>query len=274
MLGWVGNDQPMQMRETSRGKDKKPYVNNIPKTWSLIILGVALAKTGTKVLFITREMSPDQVLKRTDAVWCAISYNDFNRGQLSIKDETKYREYLNHMAEKEVNFVVELATGGVTNIAALIDKHEPEVVFVDGAYLMTDDEDDDDWRGTMKVWRGMKQICLAKKVPIVATSQSKESEKVTLGKISFSKALANECDVVIALEQDSEMFKMKDMMWKPLKLRDSEMTGYFVTKWDWNHMDYHTTIFEGRFLDKPTAEELPEEIQDIDKKPTNKISKR
>lgn len=31
MLGWVGKDQPMKMRETSRAMDKKPWVNNNPK---------------------------------------------------------------------------------------------------------------------------------------------------------------------------------------------------------------------------------------------------
>ena len=28
MLGWVGNDQPMKMKETSRGEDKKLHVKN------------------------------------------------------------------------------------------------------------------------------------------------------------------------------------------------------------------------------------------------------
>ena len=32
MLGWVGIDQPMKMRETSRGVDKKLHANNIPKS--------------------------------------------------------------------------------------------------------------------------------------------------------------------------------------------------------------------------------------------------
>ena len=32
MLAWVGTDQPMKMRETSRGVDKKLHVNNNAKT--------------------------------------------------------------------------------------------------------------------------------------------------------------------------------------------------------------------------------------------------
>ena len=28
MLSWVGSDQPMKMKETSRAQDKKPTVNN------------------------------------------------------------------------------------------------------------------------------------------------------------------------------------------------------------------------------------------------------
>lgn len=46
MLGWVGNDQPMQMRETSRAVDKKPQVNNYPKTPQAIGASHRLWKEG------------------------------------------------------------------------------------------------------------------------------------------------------------------------------------------------------------------------------------
>ena len=57
MLNWVGIDQPMKMRETSRAKDKKPQVNNNPKTdlarqiaaslgWKFYSIDVNLLKEG------------------------------------------------------------------------------------------------------------------------------------------------------------------------------------------------------------------------------------
>ena len=41
-LAWIGNDQSMKMSESSRGKDKKPYVNNNAKS--------AMAKSMAKKL--------------------------------------------------------------------------------------------------------------------------------------------------------------------------------------------------------------------------------
>ena len=244
----------------------------VGKTWAEVILAVNLAKAGYKVLFATKEMNPDQVMKRVDAVWANVSYNDFNRGRLCPKDEVHFQEYLEGMeGNDDNNLVVELVTGGVTNISALIDKHQPDVVIVDGAYLMTDDEDEDDWHGIMKVWRGLKQICLAKKVPIITTSQLKDNEKVSLGKIAFSKAIANECDVVIALEQSEEMRNDKEIKWKPLKLRDSEMSMWFMTNWDWNAMNYQPIYVEGKFQ-KPNAENIPE-TQKLEEEPPKKFTR-
>ena len=37
MLSWVGNDQPMKMRETSRATDKKPQANNY-QIYNLIVI--------------------------------------------------------------------------------------------------------------------------------------------------------------------------------------------------------------------------------------------
>jgi len=242
----------------------------VGKTWAEVILAVNLAKAGYKVLFATKEMNPDQVMKRIDAVWANVSYNDFNRGRLCPKDEARFMEYLQQMeGNAENNLIVELVTGGVTNISALIDKHQPDIVVVDGAYLMTEDEDDDDWKGIMKVWRGLKQICLAKKVPVITTSQLKDSEKVSLGKISFSKAIANECDVVIALEQSEEMRNDKEIKWKPLKLRDAEMSIWFMTNWDWSSMNYQPIYVEGKFQ-KPKEEDLPS-TQKLEDEPPKKL---
>lgn len=231
----------------------------VGKTWAEVILAVSLAKAGYKVLFATKEMNTDQVLKRVDAVWSGVSYNDFNRGRLCPKDEEKFKQYLDHMEGNEDNkLIIELVTGGVTNISSLIDKHQPDVVVVDGAYLMTDDSEDGDWKGIMQVWRDLKQISLSKKIPIITSSQLKESEKVSLGKISFAKAIANECDVVVALEQTEEMRNDKEIKWKPLKLRDAEMGMWFMTNWDWSAMNYEPIYVEGKFLQSPRDEDLPE----------------
>jgi replicative DNA helicase len=235
------------------------------KTWALAILATLLAKAGYKILFITREMNTDQMMMRIDAIWAGISYGDFSRGKLSPTDEQKLVNYYDTMeANKDANLVVELSTGGVTNCAAMIDKHSPDLVLVDGGYLMTEDDDEDDWKGVMKVWRGFKNIALAKKVPFIVTSQIKEADKVSLGKISFSKALANECDAVIALEQTEEMKEDKEIRWKPLKLRNSDMTSSFMTRWDFSAMNYEPIYVEGGKVNRKVENKDKPQIQKLE----------
>lgn len=245
MLHWVGNDQPMKMRETSRDKDKKPYVNNNWKTWLLIILTVLLARMGVKVLFITREMSVEQVERRIDAVWAEVSYTDFNRGTLTPKEEEKFKEYLETMKQNQVdNLIIELATGGVSNVAALCDKHEPEVLAIDGGYLMMDDSDDKDWRGLIETIRGFKGICLSRGIPCLMTLQLTQN-KASLSNISFAKAVAQDFDNLFGLEQTEEMKADKEIKIVPLKLRDSDRWNSFLLNWDFNKMDYSVIYMDG-----------------------------
>lgn len=209
-------------------------------------------------------MNADQMMKRIDALWAGISYERWNRGRLYPEEEVQMQEHLDRMGSTEYNLIVELSTGGVTNVAAMVDKHQPEVVLVDGGYLMTDDEEDDDWKGIMRVWRGFKTISLQKKVPFIVTSQLKEGDKVSLSKISFARALANECDGVIALEQDEQMKEDKEIKWKPLKLRDAEMSGYFLTKWDFNNMNYNPIFAGGKVVPPSQQDERPSAIMTED----------
>jgi replicative DNA helicase len=241
---------------------------NVGKTWKLIIMGVNLAKAGKKVLFVTREMSTEQVEKRTDSVYSGVSYTRFNRGNMTEAEEEQFKEYLAEMeGNEEVNFIIELSTGGVSNISALVDKHKPDVLLIDGGYLMTDDSDEKDWNGILETWRGFKSIALNRKIPVVVTMQLKAS-KATLDNIALAKYISQDCDVIIGMEQDEVMRADKECKFKPLKLRDSDTFATYVLNWDFNKMDYSTRYVEG---DVP-AKGLVKTLENKDKKGKASIS--
>lgn len=215
------------------------------KTWMLIILAVTMAKLGYKVLFLTREMSPESIGDRIDAVWCGISYSKFRKGTLSVKEEKQYVEYLNQMEKEESNLVVEMANG-VLHCASLIDTYKPDICFVDGGYLMTEDNSDDDWKGMIKIWRAFKNIAMEKKVPVVTTTQLK-SQKASLDNAAFAKAIANECDAVFGMEQSDIDNANRVVKIVPLKLRDSEMSKPFKMNWDFNEMNWSLLFMEEKY---------------------------
>lgn len=223
------------------------------KSWLEIIQAVAQAKAGYKVLFFTTEMSTKMVFRRIDAVWNLLNYSRFKKGQLLPDEEKRYFKYLEEMEEtpdEEVMLVVEQATGGVSQISAKIDQYQPDIIYIDGAYLLEDEEgDEDNWAGMTRIWRGLHKLCLAKDRPIVVTTQSKDEQGATLKSMSFAKAIANECDIVGVLEQDEQMRNDKEAMIKPLKLREGDRMNKVVINWDFDEMKFNS-IYSERMTEK------------------------
>ena len=218
------------------------------KSWLEIIQAVQQAKNGYKVLFFTTEMSTKMVFRRIDAVWNSLNYTRFRKGQLLPDEEKRYFQYLEEMEntpDDEVMLVVEQATGGVSQISAKIDQYNPDIVYIDGAYLLEDEEgEEDNWAGMTRIWRGLHRICLAKDKPIVVTTQSKDEQGASLKSMSFAKAIANECDVVAVLEQDEQMRNDKEIMLKPLKIREGDNMRIVMMNWDFDEMKFNSIYSE------------------------------
>jgi replicative DNA helicase len=218
------------------------------KSWLEIIMAVAQAKAGYRVLFFTTEMHHKMVMRRIDAVWNGFNYSLFKKGQLQAKDQKKYFDYLDEMEktpDDEVMLIVEQATGGISQISAKIDQYNPDVVYIDGAYLLDDEEgEEDNWMGTVRIWRGLHKLCLAKKLPIVATTQSKDESGATIKSLSFSKALSNECDVLAVLEQDEQQRNDREADLRFLKLREGDTLSTVHMDWDFDKMKYNSLFKE------------------------------
>lgn len=213
-----------------------------------MIQAVLQAKNGYKVLFFTTEMSTKMVFRRIDAVWNSLNYTRFRKGQLLPDEEKRYFQYLKEMEntpDDEVMLVVEQATGGVSQISAKIDQYNPDIVYIDGAYLLEDEEgEEDNWAGMTRIWRGLHRICLAKDRPILVTTQSKDEQGASLKSMSFAKAIANESDVVAVLEQDEQMKNDKELMLKPLKIREGDNMRIVMMNWDFDEMKFNSIYSE------------------------------
>jgi hypothetical protein len=208
---------------------------NVGKTFMSLLMSIGASLAGYKPLVVTREMLPEHLMMRVDALWNRFPLTPFYNGKLTEVQEHKLKKYAKKMKEGKYQFVVEKSTGGITNIASLIDKHQPDICFVDGAYLMTEDSDDGDWQGIVQVWRGMKNIALMNKCPIVATMQSKES-KARLDTIALAKYIAQDCDIVWGMEKNEDTPNILHV--KSLKQRDAENGGSFDLSWDFTEMDW------------------------------------
>lgn len=197
---------------------------------------------------MTTEMSTRNMFRRIDAVWNKFDYSLFKKGQLTRKDEKRYEQYLEDMENKsddEVMLVVEQATGGVAQISAKVEQYKPDVLLVDGAYLLEDDyKGDDDWKAVIRIWRALHKLCLAKDLPVVVTTQSKDETGAKLSSINFAKAIAQDCDVIAVLEQDSQQKNDKEADIRFLKLREGDNLTKIFINWNFNTMEYNSIYKE------------------------------
>jgi ABC-type iron transport system FetAB ATPase subunit len=213
----------------------------IGKSFLLVLIAVCLAKLGYRVLLGTTEMSLDMMFRRVDAVWNKLDYSRFKIGKLTIQEEKRYKKYLKEMETTDKFLVIEQLNGGVSQVSAKIEQHNPDIVLIDGAYLLEDEEgDEDNHAGKVRIWNGLHQICLDKNKPMCVTTQSKDESGTSLKSINFAKALATATDNFLSLEQTKQMRYDKEITIKPLKLREGELLYSLTTKWDFNAMDFST----------------------------------
>lgn len=204
-------------------------------SWMECILADNFSTAGFHPLLVTREMSPDALRKRIDAVHNRFPYSLFKKRQLTPQMLEQYKLYLEDLRDNPRQLTIEKSTGGVDEIAAMLDLHKPDVVLVDGAYLLADDGDENRWMSIVNVWRGMKTLALSYKIPFVATMQLK-ANKANLDNIPYAKYIAQDCDVIWGMEQSEEDRANKALWIKSLKQRDSENIGKFLLNWDFTEM--------------------------------------
>ena len=206
----------------------------IGKSFFLCLMAVAAAKQGKKVLIVTREMSPDQLMLRIDAIFTAISPSKMRVAEMSEEEWEVYNNFVDNVSE---SIIVEQSTGGVSQVASFQQKHGNDITFVDGPYLMIEDSSSSNgWEKVNEVWIGLRNIALSSGIPIVATMQLKEA-KANLSNIAMARAIAQQCTSIWGLEQDEDHEKTKSIVVRSLKQRDAEKDGNFDVSWDFDGMD-------------------------------------
>ena len=246
----------------------------IGKTWFECIIGAYMQRNHYKVLHFTTEMSEEQIIDRYDALQVGFYYGGFNYtrftdGKLTPEEEKNYFDYLQNKSPKLEPLIVDTAEG-VSGVSAKIDLYEPDIVLIDGAYLMIDDMGaKDDWLRVTNIWRGLKRIAKNKDIPIFVNTQtdSTTSKKTGAGleNIGFSKAIGHDSDIVLTLFRDEQMVEDREAKVKLLKHREGSL-GSLMMSWDFKEMNFQEIYSEYDKSDVEEAEKKSDKIEKTGKK--------
>lgn len=215
-----------------------------PKTGKSVIAlqtAVNLHKDGFVPMFQSFEMSSREQQTRHDAMRANISHARLTRGTLKVDEEVRYQKALKRM-ETMHNFYLTDSTSAATisGLAAKIEKLQPDVVFVDGVYLMTDEVTGElgiSYLALTNITRSLKRLAQKVQKPVIVTTQALESKmrggKVTAQSIGYSSSFFQDADVVLALErQDPE-----DDSSRLFRIEASRNCGKVEVElmWDWEN---------------------------------------
>lgn len=230
-------------------------------TWFEIFLGANCQLNNYRVLQLVTEMSEDIMRDRYEAVLFSMCYGDFNYGQfksgaLSPEIEKKYFKFLEEDLPRFEPLIIATATG-VMGVSAAIDKYKPDIVLIDSAYLMEDDQGaKDDWLRVTHITRDLKKLAKRAKIPIFINTQADKSTSRKTGpeieNISYTQSVGMDSDNILALFRDEVMTNDKEMGLKILKQREGTL-GTMTLNWDFTTMNFSEIYLE---------EDKDEEIKD------------
>lgn len=223
----------------------------VGKSWFEVLIACNAVLQGYKVIQGLTEMSSAQIRDRYEMIlfakkYGAINANHFKSGKLSPVVEKQYFEFLEeYMPTIDLPIFTAISP---MQVAAEIDKHKPDLVLIDGVYLMEDDEkSDSDWLRIAHITRSLKKLSKNKHIAIFTNSQADKntSKKIgaELGDISYSQAIGQDADNILALFRSDQMRSDREMCLKVLKNREGDL-GKIMLSWDFSNMQFNEIYHE------------------------------
>lgn len=213
-----------------------------PKTGkSTVALQIAATThlSGLRPMFLSFEMTNEEQKLRYYAIRARISHHRLRTGTLTPEEEARFYQKLDSIQnmEQEMWFVDSANGVTVSSISSKIQNFKPDIVFVDGTYLMIDEEGAEAYNQQMtNITRALKRLAQKANVPIVATTQvlnwKMRKGQVTADSIGYSSSFHQDADVIFGLQREDET--VDDT--RTLKIIANRNGGYqeVALMWDWD----------------------------------------
>jgi replicative DNA helicase len=201
---------------------------------------------GTSPMYVSFEMSIEEQTARYDALLSGVSHTRILRGDMSQKDMEKLSKAL-RLQKNMHPFVMTEDTSSLTTVSALtgkVQQYRPSVLFVDGVYLMDDEQGEPKGspQALTNITRSLKRLAQRFDIPIVITTQvlswklgNKKTRQVTADAIGYTSSFAQDSDLVLGVESDPDIDNQAIIR---VLLARTAPKGEVRIKWDWDNMDF------------------------------------
>lgn len=200
------------------------------------------AKQGKKVFIVSLEMKPKQLTHRMDAMLGGFNPRVFRNPLTSKSTMSKHLASVNSEME-----LIKYAGGEIIfpgdkvmtpgELRASAEQICPDVIIVDGVYLLTSDgKYAQSWEATKSASNSIKQTSMELSVPVFATSQFKrtgrDDNQYSLEDLAYSDALGQDADAVLSMTREDD----GSLLIQIVKNRNGESFGGSNLSLDWSTM--------------------------------------
>ena len=216
--------------------------SSVGKSWCIVVLARHFWFQEYRVLAMTKEMEPWQLGQRFDAIHAGISYRRFREGNLTQTEESRLFSVWEEMRSRPMIHIVggSDGVGGVSSIEAKIDKHRPQIVLIDGLYMIPDERKGKSISERINnVSEDLQAMTKRREVLTIASHQfnlAGVEDKGSADTLAYGD-IQKWFDGIIGMYRDDNLKKSREMYMKLLKHREGE-TIDFVTGWDLDSMDF------------------------------------
>ena len=182
------------------------------KTWVLAFLIAWFHDMGKRMVIYTKEMTADNIFMRAGACLAQVRYHEFRVAPWGLSWGEKQSIYavqkILRRAQEDQTVVClsgkDAAEGGDTVpwLRSKVEMYKPDIVFVDGMYLMTDA------KGNKKpnekvgsISNDLRAMTLATHIPVIATIQANreaaKNKEANLDEIGFSDRVGQDATLLM-----------------------------------------------------------------------------
>lgn len=214
LLGYATGFPTMDEATAGMQNGQLIFIVAPPKTGkSTVALQMAATNhlNGLRPMFLSFEMNNEEQKLRYYAIRARVSHHRLRTGTLTPEEEARFYQKLDAIQEMEEEMWFVDSANGVTvsSIASKIQNFKPNIVYVDGTYLMIDEEGADAYNQQMtNITRALKRLAQKANIPIVATTQvlnwKMRKGQVTADAIGYSSSFHQDADVIFGLQREDE----------------------------------------------------------------------
>jgi replicative DNA helicase len=217
-----------------------------PKTGkSQICLRMAanVHEAGLVPMFQSFEMNNHEQTQRYLSMSANVSNSRLRQGKLKSDEEDRLITLIDDLKDRQPFHFVDAVNGlTVDSLMAKADQLKPDVLFVDGVYLMLDQVtgEANTPQALTNITRALKRVAQRLNIPVIISTQTllwkMKGGKVSADSIGYSSSFFQDSDVILGLEPIEEDDSQR--LLKVVQARNCPPSETSIT-WKWEHGCFH-----------------------------------